>query len=68
MRTIFIALILISGPAFLGVMGWGLFLIWKATNLAVFVVCCAVVLTAGAGVASVLDKHQPLPPRKPRDQ
>lgn len=60
MRNLFAFLILICGPAALGVMGWGLFLIYEAAGLAVFLICCAVMFIAALGVASLLDKHRPL--------
>lgn len=60
MRNLLAALILLSGPAALGVMGWGLFLIYEAAGLVAFVACCVVMFIAALGVASLLDKHRPL--------
>jgi hypothetical protein len=58
MRNILAALILLSGPAALGVLGWGLALIYQTAGLAVFMACCAVISVAALGVASLLDKHR----------
>lgn len=60
MRNILAFLILLSGPGALGVMGWGLVLIYQTAGLAVFLVCCAVMSIAALGVASLLDKHRPM--------
>ena len=64
MRNILALIVLLCAPGALGVMGWGLVLIWEATNLPVFLACCAVMVVAGLGLASLLDSRQPLPNRQ----
>lgn len=68
MRNILALLILLCAPAALGVMAWGLILIWKASNLFVFAVCCLVMIIAGLGVASLLDERQQQSNRQQRGQ
>jgi hypothetical protein len=58
MRNLLILLIILSGPAALGVVGWGLMLIYHTAGLVVFVGCCAVIFIAALGFASLLDKRQ----------
>lgn len=68
MRNLLALLVLLSAPAALGVMGWGLVLIWKAAGLLVFALCCGVMVIAGLGIASLLDSQQPRSPFRPDDQ
>lgn len=68
MRNILALWVLLSAPAALGVVGWGLILILKATSLPVFLACCAVMITTGLGMASLLDSRQPLQSQRQHDQ
>lgn len=63
MRLLLIIFVLLCAPASLGVMAWGLLLIYQATSIGVFLLCCAILSVAGLGVASLLDKRQPPPNR-----
>ena len=60
MQNVFILLLLLAAPASLGVIGWGLILIWQTAGLVAFFLSCAAIAAAGLGVASLLDKNQPL--------
>lgn len=68
MRNLLYLWILLSGPGALFVLGWGLKLIYREAGLAVLMVCSAVVVTAGLGLASLLDTRRPLPNPQRRDQ
>lgn len=68
MRTLAILVVLISAPASLGVIGWGLVLIWKTAGIAAFLLSCLVVAIAGLGVASLLEDHRPQPNFRPDDR
>lgn len=57
-RMALIALILVSGPASLFVMGWGLMLIYKAAGLVAFLLSCLSLVIVGLGFASLLDEAQ----------
>jgi hypothetical protein len=58
MRTALILLILISAPASLFVLGWGLILIYEAAGLTALVLSSLSLFIAALGIASLLDKHQ----------
>ena len=66
MRNLAILLVLLSAPASLGVIGWGLVLIWKAAGMVAFLLSCFVVAIAGLGVASLFEDHRP-PPNSRQD-
>lgn len=68
MRTALILWILLSAPAALFVIGWGLMLILDAAGLLAFVLSSAVLATAFLGIASLLDSRQPptIPPQRDR--
>jgi len=68
MRGILMLWILLCAPMALGVLGWGLLLIYKAAGLVIFLICCAIMVTAGLGLASLLDNRQPPPNQRQRDR
>lgn len=57
MRNLISLLILLNAPISLAVLGWGLVLIFHAAGLAVFLLCCLSLITAGLGIASLLDSQ-----------
>ena len=57
MKTALIVWVLLSAPASLAVIGWGLILILEATNLGVFAACCAVIVTGVLAIASLTDRR-----------
>jgi len=58
MRNLLALLVLLNAPFALGVMAWGLILIYHAAGLALFFICCGSLITAALGVATLLEKHQ----------
>lgn len=58
MRSVISLVILLCGPLALGVIGWGLILIYKTAGLAVFLGCCFVLFIAVLGIASLIDKAE----------
>lgn len=61
MRNVLALAILICGPAALGIMAWGLFLIYETAGILVFLTCCAVMVIAGLSLASLIDNRQQPP-------
>ena len=68
MRNLLYLWILLCGPGALFVLGWGLKLIYREAGLGVLMLCSAVIVTAGLGLASLLDTRRPLPNPPRRDQ
>lgn len=64
MKTALIIWVLLSAPISLSAVGWGLFLIYSEAGLIVFAICCVSLITSALGIAAILDKHSPLPPRR----
>lgn len=64
MKTALIVWTLLSAPISLFALGWGLLLIYREAGMAFFLIASVAVFTSALGIASLLDKRQPLPSRK----
>lgn len=67
LARVFAVVALMCGPVFLGGVAWGFYLISEQSLLAFALICFATIIVT-LGIAMILDKHSPLPPRQSSDQ
>ena len=68
MKTIVIIWVLISAPLSLGVIGWGLTLIFHQAGMVAFLFSCVVLFTGALAVAALIDEARQTrtPPQRDR--
>jgi putative copper export protein len=63
-----VVIVYACGPIFISGLGWGFFLISQTAPLWLFALFCFSGVVVALGLATLLDRQSPLPPRRSSDR